>query len=782
MKVIENILQSLQSAAKFNSNAQVAPACILWPDADRQWEAVIPRLQEELPELLVLGNYTPDKKTGPAIWLRCVLAGKIEEISFTKNSIPIIYLPGVGRSDLRAVDNCSDYLKPLAELQYRGIIWSQVNAKDWTILAYLKSDQGGLKLDVAQDNETKNAMQLALSVLLDEEIELLKGKRLDKDYFNSLLTGGDTIKDVLQWLDQGDAFQSKRGQNEWKAFCEICKSQIGFNPQSEGILAGSGKFAMHEGPWKAVWDRFCESPKRYPNIPANIKKCSPPSDTIFWQMGGKNCEGWPQWNDGQEKKLLADLLALENLTAVDSRKKLAELEKLHGERREFVWTELGQSPLVSALLHLSFLAELTKNNLASGKIVDLLNGYCSFGWKADDAVLKALEYADNDQNLKAITVAIRAVYLPWIEESARYLQKVVSETGYPGEIAQNSKPFIQTDDECILFVDGLRYDTAKRLIQSLSDESIDVQQEIKWAALPSVTATGKAAVTPVKNNITGLQDNDDFEPVVKDTEQPLKGGYHLKKLLNNSGWSVLEQQENGYGKGNSWCEFGNLDHEGHDRGWKMAKQIDVLLNDIKNRVLSLFNAGWKTIRIVSDHGWLLVPGGLPKTDLPAALTENKWGRCASIKTGASVKAELFPWYWNKNIHFALAEGVSCYKKGEEYAHGGLSLQECLLLELKIFSPQMILTLSAEITDIKWTGLRCKVAVSGIFEGARLDLRLNAGEPQTSVVLEIKPINEKGIASIVVEDDNLEGKEAVLVLIDSTESLIAQQATIIGGGK
>jgi len=214
----------------------------------------------------------------------------------------------------------------------------------------------------------------------------------------------------------------------------------------------------------------------------------------------------------------------------------------------------------------------------------------------------------------------------------------------------------------------------------------------------------------------------------------------------------------------------------------MAKQIDVLLNDIKNRVLSLFNAGWKTIRIVSDHGWLLVPGGLPKTDLPAALTENKWGRCASIKTGASVKAELFPWYWNKNIHFALAEGVSCYKKGEEYAHGGLSLQECLLLELKIFSPQMILTLSAEITDIKWTGLRCKVAVSGIFEGARLDLRLNAGEPQTSVVLEIKPINEKGIASIVVEDDNLEGKEAVLVLIDSTESLIAQQATIIGGGK
>ena len=100
----------------------------------------------------------------------------------------------------------TELLRPLAELQYRGVIWSQINAKDWTILAYLKSDQGGLGLDVAQDNAAKNAMQLALYRLLDEEVELLKGKRLDKDYFNTLLTGGDPIRDLLQWLNQGDVF------------------------------------------------------------------------------------------------------------------------------------------------------------------------------------------------------------------------------------------------------------------------------------------------------------------------------------------------------------------------------------------------------------------------------------------------------------------------------------------------------------------------------------------------------------------------------------------------
>ena len=137
----------------------------------------------------------------PAIWLRCVLTNRAEDVSLPKGQTPIFYLPGVSRQDLRAVENCPDHLKPLAELQYRGVIWSQSNAKDWTILAYLKSDQGGLGLDVAQDNDAKNAMQLALYRLLDENVSLLKGKRLDKDYFNTLLTGGDPIRDLLQWLN-----------------------------------------------------------------------------------------------------------------------------------------------------------------------------------------------------------------------------------------------------------------------------------------------------------------------------------------------------------------------------------------------------------------------------------------------------------------------------------------------------------------------------------------------------------------------------------------------------
>ena len=43
--------------------------------------------------------------------------------------LPVIYLPGVSRQDLRAVETCPDHLKPIVELQYRGVIWSQINAR-----------------------------------------------------------------------------------------------------------------------------------------------------------------------------------------------------------------------------------------------------------------------------------------------------------------------------------------------------------------------------------------------------------------------------------------------------------------------------------------------------------------------------------------------------------------------------------------------------------------------------------------------------------------------------
>lgn len=783
MRFIEHFIKKIRQAAAYNSDVQVAPACILWPDNDRQWEAVIPNLQNELPELFVLGDYDPEKRAGPAIWLRCVVAGKIDDVELSSERTPIFYIPGFSRQDLRAVESCPDQLKPLVSLQYLGVIWSQINAKDWTILAFLKSDQGGLGLDVSLGNDTKNAMQMALHLLLDEEVEHLKGKRLDKDYFNTLLTGGDPVRDLLQWLDHGDTFYAEHDDNEWKAFVEVCKSQFAFNPEKDGILVGAAKLASHEGPWNPVWDRYLEAPKRYPNIPAQIRKCKPPNTTLEWHIAEGKLDGWPQWNEYHEDKLHTDLSNLSSLPPHKAREKLMDFEKQHKFRRSIVWAELGEAPLALAMEHLSVLATSTTTTLAAGDIDDLMAGYINVGWRADNSMMKALACMESDEDFEVVKNVIQFVYTPWAEESARYLQKTVEKSGYPGGNMSICKMPHYKAGECILFVDGLRFDVAKRLVEMLNSSGYKVEEKLVWAALPSITATGKPAVTPVKDKIIGEDANTDFEPCVAETGQSLKGGVPLKKLLTDAGWEVLERSSNGNGNGHAWCEFGNIDHEGHNKGWKLSKHIDSILREIQDRVAHLLRAGWKNVRIVTDHGWLLVPGGLPKTDLPSVLAESKWGRCASIKPGATTDERLYPWYWNSNQYFALADGISCFRNGMEYAHGGLSFQECLTLELNVSSGESkASTVSIEFTDIVWKGLRCYVTVDGEFSNLLLDIRTQPGDSSSSVILSVKPLKDNGTTSVVVEKEELEGVSANIVLVNSNGELVAQTDTVVGGGK
>ena len=83
----------------------------------------------------------------------------LTEANWPEKFIPILYLPGVSRQELRAVAECPPVLMPLAELQYRGAIWSQVNHKDWTVLAFLQSADGGLSLDVARNTATLDASE-----------------------------------------------------------------------------------------------------------------------------------------------------------------------------------------------------------------------------------------------------------------------------------------------------------------------------------------------------------------------------------------------------------------------------------------------------------------------------------------------------------------------------------------------------------------------------------------------------------------------------------------------
>lgn len=771
--LIDQLKESICSMARYNPEIQVAPACILWPDKDQQWTGIIADLQEVMPELLVLGVHNPQLRTGPGIWLRCAIAGQIEGLELPKGRPPVIYLPGYSRQDLRAMESCPDALKPIAELQYRGTIWSQISAKDWTILAYLKTDQGGLGLDVAQDSETKNAMRLALPLLLKESVRDLEGKHLDKDFFNTLLAGGDPVKDLLLWLDDEPSFRNQRTPEAWHAFVEVSKSRFAFNPEKQGVIAAAQLLANRAGAWKLVWDRFSEAPQRYGNIPLQIRKCKVPEFGLFDDP--ETTAGWPQWNEQQEEVLRRALEGVLTQPAHGVRSKIRELEGEHQQRRSSVWAAIGEAPLACALEHLTALAEVTAVALDAGDTEDLAQGYHSNGWRADDALLRVVQAVENKADVSLVAKLMQAIYLPWAESSARHLQKIwkfvnSSDRGFIGHIS--GEP-----GDCIFFVDGLRVDCAKRLEKVLLGKCFQVTGSRQWSALPSVTGTCKPYVAPIAASAEEVaEDSHGYQFAILDTHK-------LRKLIEANGYEILgDVEDHAISAGKKyWVEFGDIDHMGHERGWKLSKAVDELIGEIAQKVEALLNAGIKRVRIVTDHGWLFLPGGLPRVELSSALAENKWGRCASLKENAKCDQSLYPWIWNPVVNFALAEGVACFRAGVEYAHGGLSLQECATLHLSVArsggaSPAH----GNAITSVDWKGLRCKIAVHGSVDGLMCDLRGQPADASSSMASSTKAVRADGSVSLVVENDELEGKSAFVVLLDENDVLISQMETTIGG--
>ena len=191
----------------------------------------------------------------------------------------------------------------------------------------------------------------------------------------------------------------------------------------------------------------------------------------------------------------------------------------------------------------------------------------------------------------AISTAIRSIYMPWAEESALHLQQIVEKTQYPGGTIDSLKAVLYQTGECLLFVDGLRFDVAKRLREMLERYGFEVSESTKWTALPSVTATGKPAVTPVKDKIHGRDASADFEPCVAQTGQSLKGGYHLQKLLDEDGWKVLEGSDEGNGEGMPGARFGDIDREGHSPRSETGQIHQRILTEIRDRIVSLISAG-----------------------------------------------------------------------------------------------------------------------------------------------------------------------------------------------
>src|SRR5665647_848450 len=101
--LLDRLAHNARHGTRVDPAVMALPAAILWTDEKREWESQIQALQQAMPQLYVLGEYDAPNRQGPAIWLKCVVAG-VGTGTTGSQSTPIIYLPGVNRQQLRAVE------------------------------------------------------------------------------------------------------------------------------------------------------------------------------------------------------------------------------------------------------------------------------------------------------------------------------------------------------------------------------------------------------------------------------------------------------------------------------------------------------------------------------------------------------------------------------------------------------------------------------------------------------------------------------------------------------
>jgi len=769
--VLEKIKDALLAGATVNPSVQAAPTAVLWTDKEGLWSSALTRLQAVIPSLVTLGPYDRARRSGPAVWLKCAIAGVLDDINLD-GLIPVIYLPNVSRADLRAIECCPRELQPLAELQYRGVFWSQANSKDWTINAFLTSKAGGLGLDLAQDRATQQALHRALEAgeLLDRPISELQGRQINAEWLDSLLAPNPT-RDILAWLNDSDWVRLQWGTGRWAIFMSRCKKDFGFDPEGDGELVAAEKLAMKEGAWAAVWEQYTDSYPSFPNVVDQLERVSSPASSGLFD----DVSGFARVNVEQEAALCTELDALGHSSPTAARETIKEAEQKHGLRRHWLWAKMGRAPLATALSHLTVVAELSRKIPSGSTPNEMARRYEEEAWHVDAEAMMALASVRAKADIKAISSALGAIYVSWLDDTAQRFQQLVREQG--GLSKEEPKSDTSTDHLCTIFVDGLRYDVAVELksrLNAIGTTSLST----KWTSLPSVTASGKAWVSPVAGHITGKPTDEDFEPSVTSDGKALNT-YNFRKLLNEHGFQTLSKHEMGDPHGKAWVECGDLDHYGHEHGLRLARDLDGQLTQIVERVQELKDAGWRRFRIVTDHGWLLVPGGLPKTELSKFETQTRWGRCAVLKDSSHGTPLTFGWDWCKTVQIAMAPGISNFIAGAEYAHGGISLQECLVPVIDMLvSGSSIPQIKIEISKVSWRGLRCSVEISQDLAGLRADIRTKAALAESSVAASTKVLVDRK-ASLAVADDGLLGVSAVVVIVDANGAVLQKVSTTIG---
>lgn len=764
----------LEAADAFERGASW-PAVVLWPDPERQFSSIYETLRDALASrgvaLYRLGAYDPATSTGPAIWLRCLLDTDLPDASPAPGTVPVILLPGVTSAALRHPQTLDREARPLVELQYRGEVFrNRRQARDWSVGPFLRSPEQGLGLDVASDAGTDDAAAAALKTLLAFPLSDLPSRKLTAEDFHRLIEP-DEVRGLLLWISDPTAAKAGRSSNEWESFRTLVRGTYAIDVDGKGARQNAvERLAKGEGAWAKVLARVDDAPQQWRTVCEQMREAEPSQQGFFESPS----TGTSTDNLHQETLLAGELERAADLSHADAIARVIGLEDQHRPRRATRWARLGEAPLAQALEPLARLAAGAREPVPGGDVPGIAQAYADEGCAVDMALIDAL--AAGGAHVAIVGNIARSLYLPWLDSIASRFRRAMQEGG----TSARPQPVKAAPGTCMLFVDGLRYDIGRRLAERLS-ASESLRLNWRLAPIPTITATAKPIVTPVADQIGGAGRVADFLPLETSSGKPATTDT-LRAAMKARGVDVLLGNDT---RGPSspdavgWTECGNLDKDGHTMGARLAAQVAGEIETIAHRVEALRRAGWARVRIVTDHGWLLVPGGLPKATIAASVVETAWSRVARLGDSAAPEVNSMPWHWDENVRVAVPPGASAFRAGEEYAHGGISPQECVIPDIIVGEEGgMSRSAGVRIESIAWRRYRLSVTLGSDAPDHEVEVRLTERDPASRVSAE-RVGGDGNHIDLRVDPDMDEQTPVIVVLLDPHGSVVDARKTIIG---
>ena len=212
------------------------------------------------------------------------------------------------------------------------------------------------------------------------------------------------------------------------------------------------------------------------------------------------------------------------------------------------------------------------------------------------------------------SAAIRSIYLGWLDDTARNFQAAARKWPLPGRADLKERLVAAEPGECLMFVDGLRFDVAQRLLAKAHERQLLATEGYRWSAAAHGDADGQAggdagcARGDGRRSGSGFLSGHRGWEATSDGRAAARGDCRPPGIKCCTAWIPAYRRARMPAHGRSMANSTRW-VTSCKRGWRARLRNNSTM--LLERIIHLLDAGWRTVRVVTDHGWLLAPGGLP---------------------------------------------------------------------------------------------------------------------------------------------------------------------------